>query len=439
VQAQAGRRKKKKARKLWGGIAAAVLLAGLGWLAIRSGWPVAAPAGMVITSVPSNARVFIDGKEQNKRTPCPLRRPGNGPHVVALKLDGFEPVTRKIMIGHKGQWDMDGVPQTGATVRCAFAVPVTVRSVPEQCSVTVNQERLRSLTPVEIKVVYGTLLDIRLVKSGWSASLPLRFGRDAVPEAADGRFWEIEPVGGKLKRYTVIGRLARQVEIKSVPENARLFLGQQLLGASNAGPLAMPCGTQQLVLNKDGFEPTLINVSIDSATPPQLGPFYLLRRVTVRLPDESGPAARGMVTAIDEGMEKNTVRAALPCTLALPSRKTVLTVQWEGGPERKVVVPPTIREYTVAPATASLSLLTVLLKDENYNPLREIAVWYVRSKASKTEELGSTDQEGKAEGMLAPGRYMIKVQEKGYQPVESAIDILPGNRNQFTFVLYPEN
>jgi hypothetical protein len=155
-----------------------------------------------ITSVPSRARVYLDGKFRGE-TPAVVEHVAPGPHALKLEKDGYELVERDVLAPETGTTDIN-VELTASTGR------FVVRTQPSGVRVYLDGE-YKGTTPGGTVMDLSEGLEINLVVPGphtlrFSKEGYLRVSADAVAEQG-----EVTEVSQKLVQLFVPDTEVRSV------------------------------------------------------------------------------------------------------------------------------------------------------------------------------------------------------------------------------------
>jgi len=175
---------------------------------------------LVITSTPSGAKVYIDGKEKDTRTPFQDLNVPAGEHEIRLTLEGYADYTKRVRVR------ADVITREDAALVRA-TVNVIVSSDPLEATVYFDG-RPAGQTPITIPNVVAGRHTVRLSKEGYADHQePIEVGNETV------RFSK------KLERPPTL-------DVSSLPPGASVYLDGKLLGTTPLKTNKVTSGTRTL-------------------------------------------------------------------------------------------------------------------------------------------------------------------------------------------------
>jgi tRNA A-37 threonylcarbamoyl transferase component Bud32 len=199
--------------------------------------PPPAPVGtMVVSSIPSGAKVFLDGEEHKELTPTAIKEvPVGKQYEIRVKKEGFKPWLDTV----------EAKPDKTLAIEAPLerlVGTIVVKSDPPGALVFLDDEPQKRPTPTEIeKLPVGKEYEIRVEKEGFKP-----WTRTVEPEADKSL-----PIKAKLER------LVATIVVKSIPPGATVFLDDE--PQKRPTPIEIekvPVGKQyEIRVEKEGFKP----------------------------------------------------------------------------------------------------------------------------------------------------------------------------------------
>ncbi len=295
----------------------------------------------------------------------------------ASEIDEREPVEEAKMVRQSKPL----LPPTGE---------LAVVSSPSQAEIYINDIG-KGVTPAIIKDLPEGTYMLKLKKEGfetWQGEIAI-----ASFEISDAAV-DLIPLYGKL-------------EIKSIPEDADVYIGGKKLGST---PLMIDMaekGLQQIEVKKDGFHSWKEEVEIAAGQASEVTAELTALSGKLYVTSKPGDAAvyvsgknRGRTPVRIEGIQKGKTLVEVRKECYEPSKKTVMV---SPGKEEK-------SEFVLKPVCGSFSITSV----------PQGADWYIDGRL-----MGKTPGDS---GMLKKGVYKINVKKDNFSDWEVAIDILSGRK-----------
>jgi len=342
---------------------------------------------VAVSSTPASI-VYLNGRRIG-RTPQELNV-SPGQYTIRLSRQGYQPFERDVEVGYgrPPSLNADLIPYPGRLI---------LRSNPDSAIVFIDGRRITELTPLERSLPPGTYR-IEARKAGY--------------QAVD----QTVTIGDQDRRVNLtLPRARGRLLVRSTPEEARILVGNELLGTT-PDTLELERGTYQVQVRKLGYEPFRQFVEVlDSLVMVEAG----LEQAGVHFPVRSDPAG---ATIFVDGERIATA----PDTVRLVPGAYDIRLEREGYESWNETVEvdqsPTPLEVTLREAPGIL----VISSEPNG------ATVYVDST-----KVGTTTA---VLQQLAPGPYEIHLTKPGYRTVERVVPVLGevGRANRVNIELEPD-
>lgn len=233
-------------------------------------------ADVTVTSDPEGAEIFVDGESTGQTTPAVVEILA-GEHEVRLQAEGHESHRQRLLVAAEETRELPTVTLARADSRLALD------STPAGAGITLNGE-FQGETPLELAVQSGTRYRLQAFRSGYAPA---------------SRTLELEP-GEERALSLRLERLTGTVVVQAQPEDARLYVNGEAVGAANQR-LELPTEPHRLEVRLDGY------AGYSTEVTPRQG---LTQEVKVRLltEEEARLAALEPVTTTPLGQEMVLLR-----------------------------------------------------------------------------------------------------------------------------------
>ena len=121
-------------------------------------------ATVAVSSRPRRARVFVDGVYAGKKTPCEIEVAAGRVHLVMVERRRYRPAFKKIKPKRNERIDVKFRLRRGRASRAR--VPLRLESLPPGARVLVNGRRLRSETPLTLRLRADRITKVQVVSPG---------------------------------------------------------------------------------------------------------------------------------------------------------------------------------------------------------------------------------------------------------------------------------
>jgi hypothetical protein len=227
------------------------------------------PPAVEITTVPSNAQVFIDGKALTGRTPITFDEISPGTHKLELSLEQYKPIVKSLFVPRKGTIRVQGEAVNGKSRSYLFRfnTEIEINSVPPGAVVYLNDIRFNQRTPCTVSWEVGAPLSISMERNGFERlsgySLNTINGYD---EVEDRRVWDTQVIKEPYIKYSINGIFRKRITIESRPQGAEIYTAENNSALGKTGKnnsVFLTAGTHDLILKKDNFIPKKMKIKID--------------------------------------------------------------------------------------------------------------------------------------------------------------------------------
>jgi serine/threonine protein kinase len=201
----------------------------------------ATTATLSITSAPSGARVFLDGKDTGKVTPSTVAL-GLGTHVVKITKDGYSDYQGSVQLTQARMTKSLPVTLTKTAVTPTTGT-LSVTSIPAGARIYLDGKDTGKTTPGEFYLPQGAY-DVRLAKDGYY---------DDTSTAKIERAGAGASVLITLRKRDPLPTTAT-LTVTSTPSEARIQLDGKDTGKTTPGTFTLSTGTHVVGLVKDGYE-----------------------------------------------------------------------------------------------------------------------------------------------------------------------------------------
>ena len=194
------------------------------------------PGSFSITSEPSDAAIFIDGKDAGN-TPLIITDPDQGKHHIEVKMEGYENWSESVNIEHNKETTLTAALQLKAGSIC-------IKSEPSIAVVLIDGEEVGT-TPLIIADPTPGIHNVEVKMSGfetWSESVKIETGKEATLTAV----LQLKP---------------GPVTINSVPSDATILINGKEIGTTPVNITDPDPGAYLVEVRMDGYETW--NESID--------------------------------------------------------------------------------------------------------------------------------------------------------------------------------
>ncbi|MBT5307422.1 MAG: PEGA domain-containing protein, partial [Candidatus Scalindua sp.] len=183
---------------------------------------------VTIKSIPSDALIFIDGKKVGN-APDKISDIKTGTHLVEVKMDGYENWRENIEIADK-EYNLTATLQekTGS---------IEIKSDPSNATILINGNKT-GLTPETLKNIKPGIHQVEVIADGfenWSNSVEVT-------------------AENKSDITALLQKASGSINIKSVPENAKIYIDGNEVGTTPTALSSIPIGAHEIEVKLDGHE-----------------------------------------------------------------------------------------------------------------------------------------------------------------------------------------
>jgi serine/threonine-protein kinase len=401
------------------------------------------PPTIKVASIPNGAKVHLDGKELPAVTPLSIDDISPGVHELKLVMAGFRPIIKSLHIPGTGEVQVTGEQSRRGSKPYTFRFKTTLEldSNPPGAEVYLSGIRYSQKTPCSVTWEVGEDCDIEMKLAGFNDLSGFRLRGPAMAEEIDdNRLWDLEVGEEPYRKYKVLGLFGRHVSIESYPGNAEIYhVGQnQIIGDTRSNNrIFLNAGTHQIILQKRGYNPRSITVSINEDTEPILR-YTLTRPVRFRAVDaeNSTPLDATLKQLVRNG--RLIVRnRSTPIRLDLLPYEYTAIFGMEGYRDVTVEVPPAAGSVEARLERMKGTFSIVVLDSDAQQPVEsvEIKLTPLDNRSRQNDVYQITDANGTCEGQIQPGLYMLHANKSGYVYSEKSVVIESTSTNLFEVLL----
>ncbi|MCI0406034.1 MAG: protein kinase [candidate division Zixibacteria bacterium] len=362
---------KKKGPLVPLGIAAGVLLvAAAAWFFLF------AKKTVTLATVPSGAAVLINGEKQEGVTPLELKNLPEGEHDIVFRKAGLPDLMVHLSYPKKERKELT----------YAFEVPVQLVSVPSGAAVLINGAE-NGKTPFTVRWKLGEPFELKLrAADGGEIS---GFRLDPLRESADmtdSRLWRFSASKTPTLAFHVAGYFKREIEFRSNPSGASVFLGKDTAPVGNTAQnpkILLDYGKQKLRFTLSGHQPKEATLEVGAATE------------AVYAAELKPAGSSGVAAAPEKPATGGTTRSIAP-----PDKK----------PDTKTID----------------SRTRIVVKDERANSLSGAPVTIRSRRTREIVAQGKTDGNGTFSADLSGGTYRVTVAPPGFEPFSEEFAVVAG-------------
>jgi hypothetical protein len=183
---------------------------------------------VTINSIPSDALIFIDGKKVGN-TPDTISGIKTGTYLVEVKRDGYENWRENIEITDKAyNFTATLQEKTGS---------IEIKSDPSNATILINGNKT-GLTPETLKNIKPGIHQVEVIADGfenWSNSIEVT-------------------AENKSDVTALLQKASGSINIKSVPENAKIYIDGNGVGTTPTALTSIPIGVHEIEVKFDGHE-----------------------------------------------------------------------------------------------------------------------------------------------------------------------------------------
>jgi serine/threonine protein kinase len=381
------------------------------------------PPRIKLTTWPSGADVYLDGRKLPQKTPLSLAEVAPGVHELTFVLPQFAPLKKSISVPGKGKVVLAGqqVDEENAYV-FRFKTELEIASNPPGAEIIIDGVRTNQVTPATLFWdVDKEATNIELELAGLPVLTGLKI--DAAENrfyVEDRRFWEAaNTIDGKA-HFKVNGTFRKHVTIESNPPGAQVFLDQSerpigLTGGNSSMLLTM--GTHSVTLKKGGYIPRDFSVEIDGESP-LVVKRDLLRNVRIFAKDAASEFDNdlGARVVVKSRGGSQVYDGPTPAIIKLPPYSYTASFRHDGYRDVEVLIPST-ETALVAKLQPSKTTVTIVTVDAITNsPVKSSEIKFrAEGSSSGGQLLGFTNEGGELAGEFTPGIYQVAISKEGYQ------------------------
>jgi serine/threonine protein kinase len=386
------------------------------------------PPAIKIVSFPSGAQVYLDDKLMDGKTPISIQNISPGVHKLKLTSPGFTPIIKSINVPEKGDVKVEGLKKATGSDAFIFHFMATIelQSFPSKARVYLNDVKLNQETSCEIQWEVGKTLTIEMEKEGFQRLTGFTFNLLEIEDQLESnRFWRINRAKGEganqNSRFVVEGFFRKMVQIQSIPTGANIYLDDDPKPAGKTGAggiIYLTFGVHTLKIEKNGFNPELIELTVDETTVSKMN-VMLSRNVRFHSRDSQlasdGDAGARLVQLINNG-RKTMINKTTPFELKLNAVPYEALFAKPGYKDVLVSISPNQSMVAVQMEGNLVSMQIIVTHALTNEPLKNVQVYYRDVNDTQTEEkfLKLTDERGICIADLPTGQYIFKIARDGF-------------------------
>ena len=350
------------------------------------------PGSFRINSEPSNAVIFIDGREAGT-TPLIITDPDQGKHLVEVKMDGYEDWRESVDIEHSKETDLNAVLQLKAG-------SLSIKSKPSIAVVLIDGKEAGT-TPLIITEPSPGTHNVEVKMSGfeiWSKSVKIETGKESTLTA-------------------VLQLKASPVTINSVPSDAMILINGKEIGKTPVNITDPDPGTYLVEVRMDGYEAW--NERVDIEPGKELTITADLQMKTGLINVNSNPSEATIhIDGKHIGSTPDTITNLTPGMHLVEVKKEGYeiwseSVEVKGDKENRL-------SATLLELTGSVNISS--------NPSNAI----IRIGGKETGNTPTIITN------LSAGKHLVDISMNGYADWKESVDIIPGKEIDITAILQME-
>ncbi|MFQ5638770.1 MAG: protein kinase [bacterium] len=402
------------------------------------------PPAIKISSVPADARVYLNGSALAGTTPLGIDDIKPGIYELKLEVDGYNPIVKSLHVPSKGEIQIKGERTRSGNKPYLFRFKTTleISSNPQDAEVYINNIKYGQNTPCSITWETGEPFEIELRKPGYPTLAGFTLDTEKMLERIeDRRLWRFEsqdnPYGGKIE-----GLFGKFFVFTSNPPDAFVYLDSDPNPITKTGKqnnIFLTAETHKVVFVKKGYNKKAFTVDVMTTKSHEIFT-NLSRPVKFMAYDATNGATEDMKATITKITRKGKTvfrNKRTPAKLNLLSFSYQAFLSKEGYKNTKIKVSPRDKLVVVKMQPINAQFSVVALDAESGQPLSNVEVRYKSLDNPNTPEvlLDITDTEGTASGSLYPGLYLFRTSKSGFDYQEKTIMMQAQGLNLIEFNL----
>ncbi|MFQ5825514.1 MAG: PEGA domain-containing protein [bacterium] len=408
------------------------------------------PPAIEITTIPSNAQAFIDGKALEGRTPITFDEISPGTHKLELSLEQYKPIVKSLFVPRKGTIRVQGEAINGKSRSYLFRfnTEIEINSVPPGALIYLNDIRFNQKTPCTVSWEVGAPLSIEMERNGFERLMGYSLNTiNGYDEVEDRRVWDTKVIKEPYMKYAINGTFRKRIIIESLPQGAEIYTIENnnaigVTGKNNS--VLLTAGTHELILKKDSFIPKKLKLKIDENSNDKV--FAILsRKVYFTAIDELDLSSKdigALLVSLDNG-RKNILNSSkiTPFEMVLPAFPYSAVFQKDGYRPSKVEISAESQIVRAEMKSANALVIVKVLDAVSLTPIQSAKISYnfVGSPQIKSALFQHTDAEGEGSKEIAEGNYIFSVEKAGYISSNKNLSARAGNTYNLLFKIYPAN
>ncbi|WP_251620329.1 SUMF1/EgtB/PvdO family nonheme iron enzyme [Odoribacter lunatus] len=220
--------------------------------------PPAVPTGTLkISSIPSGAVLWLDGKNMEKSTPLTVENLSSGVHKVVLKLDGYEDGVKEVAVSSSAHMDCNiTLKKKVSSVEPPVVQSGTLKvsSTPSGASIWIDGKNTGKTTPKVLEDLSAGKHAVVLRLSGYQ-----EFSKSVSVISSQRSDCHVDLV--KEPEVVRTGTL----KVSSTPSGASIWIDGKNTGKTTPEILEdIAVGSHKIVLKHDGYQDVAMQVSVSS-------------------------------------------------------------------------------------------------------------------------------------------------------------------------------
>ena len=382
------------------------------------------PPAIKITSVPSEASVYLNGKRIPGKTPISIPKITPGVYQLSLTHAGFNPIAKSIQVPAKGKIKITGAENSKhqQSFLFRFKSRVELNSNPTGAIVYLNNIEYPQKTPISIDWDAGAPLSIEMEHAGFNQIAGLTLNTlDGSINIDDDHVWSHEIFDGMVKKYSFEGNFKKIITLNIIPSDVTWFIDGSSTPSGNtkvSNSLALSVGEHELLFKKQGFNDKLITTKVNENGPKEIS-LILDRNVHFSAHENAAEDSSEINANITKFVKNNKsfpVNKVTPCDAALPAVDVLVYLEKDGYEKSGVTV---TAEQTNIQVSMKISAVTfeVFVHDALTNlPLNNTNITYQAKNDNQAEQIlfGTSDENGRCVSSIKSGEYNFKADRSGY-------------------------
>lgn len=165
------------------------------------------PSSLILVSLPSGARVILDGKPLQQKTPVVIPKIAAGMHQLMLSLDGYAPAEKSVtLLSNRSIKIGNETIDPGKTFLIRFKQEIRIDSVPQGATVYINGKKFPLLTPFSYQVEVGVPLSVSMKLKRYKSLPEITLNTlEDIPTIAGQKHWTLTILQTTNKSYRLKG------------------------------------------------------------------------------------------------------------------------------------------------------------------------------------------------------------------------------------------